>query len=426
MGIRLRQYSTICGALVTVLLLQVLSSLVPAWASAEEEGFEAGEVVVKLDPARGAGIEGINADYGSVTLERLLGSAGIYLIELPAASDTEAVAERMEEDPRLLYAEPNFVAEAPEGDARKAFARGTSAEASTQYAHDALNLSRAHEIGRGAGATVAVLDTGAQLGHPALRANFRGTEKYDFVGDDTNPSDRPVGLDADGNGLEDEMVGHGTHVAGIVDAVAPEARIMPLRVLDSEGYGNVFLVAEAISFAERHGADAINLSLSTPSRSDLLQDVLEEATEDGVVVAAAAGNSNTATPQYPAAGEGEEPSADGLLAVTSVDRYERKSGFASFGPWVDVAAPGTAIRSAFPVNRYASWSGTSMATPFVAGQAALLRGEDPSLGVAETEALIHESARPLDAKNPAHAGMLGAGHSDAGASLEGLLSDADD
>ena len=424
MGIRLRQRSTICGALAVAFLMQVWFGLVPAGASTEEEGFEVGEVIVKLDPASGAGIEEINADYGSVTLERLLGSAGIYLIELPAASDTEAVAEEMEEDPRLLYAEPNFVAEAPEGDARKAFARGTSAGSSEQYAYDALNLARAHGIGRGAGATVAVLDTGAQLGHPALRANFQGTKKYDFVGDDTNPSDRATGLDADGNGLPDEMAGHGTHVAGIVASVAPQAKIMPLRVLDSEGYGNVFLIAEAVSFAERHGADAINLSLSTPSRSDLLQDIVEEATEGGVVVAAAAGNSNTPTPQYPAAGEEEEPSADGLLAVTSVDRYEKKSGFASFGPWVDVAAPGNAIRSAFPVSRYASWSGTSMAAPFVAGQAALLRGEDPSLGAAEAEALIRDTARPLDAKNPAHAGMLGAGHADVGASLEGLRSGA--
>ena len=194
-------------------------------------------------------------------------------------------------------------------------------------------------------------------------------------------------------------------MAGIVDFVAPKAKIVPLRVMDTEGYGNVFVIAEAVAFARRNGADVINMSLSMPARSDLLQ----EAIEGAVVVDAAAGNDNTAVAQYPAAGEGETAEADGLLAVTLVDRYETKSDFASYGTWVNVAAPGNAIRSAFPVSEYANWIGTSMA--------ALIKGKDGSLEPAGVEAQIRGTARPLDTKNPSYAGMLGAGHADAGASL---------
>jgi subtilisin family serine protease len=193
---------------------------------------------------------------------------------------------------------------------------------------------------------------------------------------------------------------------------------MPLRVLDSEGYGNVWAIAKAISYAERNGADVVNLSLGTPSRSRTLQEVIHDAAANGVVTAAAAGNSNTALPHYPAARTGAAAAVDGLLAVTSVNQSEKKSGFANYGLWVDIAAPGESIRSTFPVDVYASWSGTSMATPFVAGQAALVHAVDGSLGPASVERRIRCSARPLDLKNPTYVGMLGAGHADVRASLE--------
>lgn len=420
----LSQYSAVTLALVVAFcLLALLGIIGAAQASEADKGFETGEIVVKLEPTSGATIEDINADYGSTTLEKLLGSAGIYLLRLPSGSDEVEASKGMNNDPRLLYAEPNFVAEAPEAGARHK-ARGEDlypALTSDQYAVEALNLSRAHGISRGASAKVAVLDTGAQLDHPDLEDNFAGVKGYDFVDDDADPSDHPVGLDANGNGYTDEMVGHGTHVAGIVDLVAPEAKIMPLRVLDQEGYGNVFLAAEAVLYAKRNGADVINMSFSTPGRSALLQDVIGDATEKGegsttatgAVVVAAAGNDDDTAAQYPAAGEG-------VMAVTSVDSGEEKSDFASYGTWVDIAAPGEEIYSAFPVSETASGSGTSMATPFVAGQAALIHDVDGSLDPARIETVIRDTARSLDTQNPSYKGMLGAGHSDIGASLEQL------
>ena len=426
MGVRaLAQRAALTGALAVALCLLVLLGAAPTRADVGRNDFVPRQAIVRLEP--GATIEDINIDYGSATVDRLPGTAGIYLLKLPADSDTLEIVGHMATDPRLLFAEPNFVAEAPEGDGRhKAYGISNTKPSSSQYAAENLNLSCAAGISKGKGTTVAVLDTGAQLDHPALKGNFEGVERYDFVGDDRDPSDRPLGRDTDGDGDKDEMVGHGTHVAGIVDLVAPAAKIMPLRVLNTEGYGNVFTIAKAVFYATRNDADVINLSLGTSSYSRLLHDVLADAIETGVVVVAAAGNSNTEAKHYPAAGNpnGLISSADGLVAVTSVNKDEMKSGFANYGAWVDIAAPGNAIRSAFPVSAYANWSGTSMATPFISGQAALVHKVTPSRD--RSPAIIEKKIRDtaaLDAlqfylNNPEYPGMLGAGHADVCASLQ--------
>ena len=417
-----RRLALLAGALVAALCLLALlggAGRVEAYPGVGD--YVPGQVTVKLAPT-GVTIEEINASYGSSTREKFPGSTNVYLLGLPVGSDVEEVVEQMGADPRLLFAEPNFLTQAPEGDARhRAWGASTTEPSSEQYAATALNLAQAHLTTRGRGTQIAVLDTGAQLDHPRLDENFEGASRYDFVDNDKNPSERPVGLDTDGDGDKDEMVGHGTHVAGIVDLVAPGAKIMPLRVLDPEGYGNVWTIAKAVSYAKRNGADVINLSLGTPSPSRLLRGEINKAIDNGAVVAAAAGNSNSLAPHYPAAGGGGAASADGLLAVASVNKYEKKSDFSNYGLWVDIAAPGTGIRSAFPVSKYANWSGTSMATPFVAGQAALVEAVDCSLKPAGVEERIRSSARSLLLQNPDYAGMLGAGHADVGASLTGLV-----
>src|ERR687893_356467 len=369
------QWRAVKGTLILTLCLLMLSGGASrAQADCGPGVFVPQQVIVKLNPVPGATVEQINATYGSTTLEIFPGSTDVYLLRLPTGSGVTETVKQMANDSRLLYAEPNFFAQSPEGGARhRAFGVSDVAPTSQEYATQALGLVSAHAISQGKGTKVAVLDTGAQLDHPALKANFKDAGRYDFVEGDENPSDLPLGRDADCDGDKDEMVGHGTHVAGIVDITAPAAKIMPLRVLDTEGYGNVFTIAKAVYYAAHNRADVINLSLGSPSRSKLLREVIKDATTNGVLVAAAAGNSNSSVPRYPAAGNGVAASADGLVAVTSVDMYSRKSGFANYGGWVDVAAPGEAIRSPFPVGVYAYWSGTSMATPFVSGQAALIR-----------------------------------------------------
>jgi thermitase len=414
------------GALALALLVLTLWAASPARALVEGEDFVPGQVVVKLNPTVGSTIEKVNADYGTSTIEKLPGSTGVYLLRVPAGSDTQGLVGRLAKDTRLLYAEPNFVAEAPEDYAGngKHLAWGESdvSGASEQYAATALGLPCAAAISLGQDTTVAVVDTGVQLDHPELVDNFEGVPRYDFVEEDRNPTDRAVGLDADGDGLKDELVGHGTHVAGIVDLVAPAAQIMPLRVLNSEGYGNAFAIAKAITYAKSNGADVINLSLGSSRRSAVLQGAIDDAIKGGVLVAAAAGNSDSSVPHYPAAGNGVTSSADGLAAVTAVDMFQKKSDYANYGTWVDITAPGDAIRSAFPVSMYANWSGTSMATPFISGQAALIQARyealyRSSLAPADVEKRIRSSAQPLTLLNPTYVGMLGAGEANVCASL---------
>ena len=418
---RLRQHRVVTGALVLALCLLMLSG-VAAGAQADPlvNNFVSGQVVVELGSA--ASLKKIKAVYEPTRTERIE-HTNIYLLHLPAGSSVNETMSQMKEDKRLLLAEPNFVIRPLQGEARHRAWGISDAEPSLQdYAASALNLSMAHNVSQGLGSTVAVLDTGVQLDHPALKANLEGVKGYDFVENDDDPSDFPVGEDSSHNGVPDEQVGHGTHVAGIVDLVAPAAKIMPLRVLDSDGVGEAFTIAEAISFAKLNGADVINLSLGTSSKSKLLQKVIRDAiksgrTKNGVLVAAAAGNANSSAPHYPAAGNGGAASADGLVAVTSVNNDGQKSDFSNYGSWVDVAAPGEGIRSTFPTSVYANWSGTSMATPFVSGEAALIHAVEGSLLPRDVEERIRCSARSLLLTDPIYAAMLGKGHANIGASL---------
>ncbi len=422
---RLRQHRAVTGALVLALCLLTLAGIAArAQADPPVEEVVSDQVVVELRPAVSVGT--IKAEYRATHYERVSPSSNIYLFELPTDSNMTQILKQMKKDARLLDPEPNLVIQRPEdiqlpqGGARhRAWGISDAEPSPHENAASALNLSVAHDISLGEGVTVAVLDTGAQLDHPALRDNFEGVQRYDFVDDDDYPSEPPIGTDEDGNPLEDELGGHGTHVAGIVDQVAPKAKIMPLRVLDTKGYGDAFTIAQAVSYAERNGADVINLSLGTPSRQggtqkNVLQRVIRDATKNGVLVAAAAGNSNSSEEYYPAAAD---RTIKGFVAVTSVSMYGRKSDFANYGKWVGVAAPGEGIRSAFPVGKYAYWSGTSMATPFVSGQAALIHAVYGSLDPAGVEERIRCSARSLLLTDPIYAAMLGKGQADAGASL---------
>lgn len=383
----------------------------------DDDDPETSEIIVKLDPAASANINAIHEEYGTTTIEVLLNSANIYRLRVPENSVADDLAETIADDPRVLYAEPNFASEAPEGNPRHISTWGGPVDsgASDQYAVEMLGLLEAHALRRGQGVTVAILDTGFQMDHPELAASWT-SPRYDFIDDDTDPTDVADGSDSDGDGFFDEAFGHGTHIAGIVRLVAPDAQIMPLRVLNSDGHGNIFVISEAVQYAIANGADVINLSLGSLDESDLVEDVLEDAVAlQNVVVVAAAGNLSSSVEQFPA-------SEDDVLAVTSIDAESQKSTFASFGEWIDVAAPGEAILSTFPVSDYAHWSGTSMAVPFVSGQAALIRSAVPSLSASEVAAYIRSSAQPIDAQNPGFQEQLGHGQINIGGSMQAICS----
>lgn len=355
-----------------------------------DDSFVPYEIVVKLNPASGVTITAINATYGTSTVQTLLSSRGIYLLQTPPTTNALTVLSRMATDSRLVYAEPNFYGELPEGGSRSkwAWAGADPAPTGTQYATTLLGLAAAHTYSQGAQVVVAVLDTGLQLDHPQLLGRLAPT-RYDFVDDDAVPDENFPYLDRNRDGIVDESAGHGTHVAALVSLTAPQAQIMPLRVLDANGRGNVFVIAEAISYAAEQGAQIINLSLGSRTQSRVLREVIAAVVaQHDVLIVAAAGNLNSLEPVFPAA-------HDEVLAVTAVNQSLARADFANYGAWVDVAAPGDEIYSAFPLNSYTYWSGTSMAAPFVAGQAALLESRRPPLTAADLRRCILTTASPL-------------------------------
>jgi hypothetical protein len=365
------------------------------------------EVIAKLQP--GVTIAAINQTYGTTTIRALSPTRAIYLLQVPAGADPEPLASAMNSDSRILYAEPNRVTDAPEAIGREAFSWGGPDDGpyTGQYAPEMLGLPAAHAISQGAGIVVAVIDTGVQLTHPVLASRLTAA-RIDFVDGDDVPDDVF-------SGGSDYGAGHGTHVAGIIHLVAPQAQIMPIRVLDTDGQGYSFTVAEAILFAAENGADVINLSLGMPFESDFLEDIIEDVTEAGIVVVAAAGNLNSTQKQYPAASEC-------VLGVTAVNANRVKADFASYGNWVRLSAPGVGIYSTLPVDGYGSWNGTSMAAPFAAGQAALLLGLNGNLNVVQVADLMGGTAVNLNPFNPGYINQLGAGLINIAASLNALQS----
>ncbi len=341
------------------------------------------EVLVKLTDPTALPI--ISAALQLTLIDQLEGRP-IYRLRLanPLASLQNVLAALMA-NPLVVYAEPNYLGEEPEGIARSSWSSGDDENGyASQWAPDTIRLPEAHTISRGAGITVAVLDTGADLDHPALAGRL--VQGIDFVDGDLDPSEEGVYG-------QDIAFGHGTHVAGLIALAAPDAKIMPLRILRPDGRGNSWLLAQAIRYAATSGARVINISYSVHKRSLLLEDVLGEVMSavPGAVVAAAAGNSGPSTaPEYPAA-EG----VPGLIAVAASTRSDRLADFSTRGSWVDLAAPGDRIVSSVPDNTYGTWSGTSMAAPLVAGTAALVRAANPELSPAAVVERITATAAEI-------------------------------
>ncbi|HRK22396.1 MAG TPA: S8 family serine peptidase [Fimbriimonadaceae bacterium] len=292
--------------------------------------------------------------------EALTWSLGAYAIaqdgdsvtlKLPRGLAPSAALGRLARSPYLEFAEPNYLAHAASKD---------DPAYSSQYGivQTFCNAAWEREDG-GYGATIAVLDTGIDREHPEFA--FRTLPGYDFVNKDANP--------ADDNG-------HGTLCAGIAAAaadngigiagVAYRAAILPVKVLDRQSKGSYSNIAQGIRWAADQGADVISMSLAGSSSSSTLKSALEYAVNKGVVVVAAAGNGGNTRKMYPAA-------YPLVVSVSAVDRRKRRPSYATYGSWVDVAAPGDAIYSTYPGSTFRTANGTSMASAFVAGQAALIR-----------------------------------------------------
>ncbi len=221
--------------------------------------------------------------------------------------------------------------------------------------------NQAHQIATGEGITVAVLDSGIDGDHPLLADNI--IPGYDFVDNDNDPGEVLDGIDNDKDGYIDEAAGHGTHVAGVVNLVAPFAQIMPVRIFDTEGHATYFDAAQAIVYAVDHGADVINLSGNGDEDSPILQDAVDYAWQNGVLIVAAAGVNQI---NYPG-------SYEHVISVGALDNRDYTTDFSRYsGEAPTVYAPGVNIFSSYLDGNLAEWTGNSMASPFVAGEAALM------------------------------------------------------
>jgi serine protease len=249
--------------------------------------------------------------------------------------------------------------------------------------------------------TVAVIDTGV-----ACENHGEFTRIPDLAGTRCLPGWNFVNDTAHAN--DDQ--GHGTHVAGTIAqttnnqlgtaGVAFCATILPVKVLDARGSGSLADVAEGIRWAADHGADVINLSLGGDGHSKIMDQAVEYAHRRGVTVVCAAGNSGRSV--------GSPANAPLSIAVSAIDSGDQIAFFSSRGPEIAIAAPGVAIlqqticeRGRNRCEQFASWSGTSMAAPHVAGVAALMYSQ----GVTDPDRvrsllLAHSTPRPTEAASP--------------------------
>ncbi|MCP5205812.1 MAG: S8 family serine peptidase [Hahellaceae bacterium] len=338
----------------------------------------------------------------------------------------------------VAFAEPNYI--------RKAMFTPNDKLYDVQWHYPLINLPQAWDIVRSKALTetrVAVIDTGIRS-HTDLNAIV--VTGHDFVDKDTNPNDP-------GSTLSGSSNYHGTHVAGTVAAIGnngtgvtgvagvPDVnnnyavKIMPLRVLDGDGSGTDANIIEAIKFAAglsnssgrvlsaSQKAHVINMSLGGPGNSVALQNAINLARANDVLVVAAAGNENTSTKSYPGAN-------DGVIAVGAVGPERKRASYSNFGStddmWVDITAPGgelakdidgdgqpDGVLSTWDASSYVLLQGTSMATPHAAGVFAMMRALNPSLTAANIETLIESGSITTDLGATGQDAIFGRGLIDA-------------
>jgi len=349
-------------------------------------------------------------------IQTRLDDQGTYLLAFDdPALDTVPDAIRSSQDHPVVFrfAEPDFLVSIDQtipDDPRFDELWGLNNTGQLGGTEDAdLDAPEAWDTTVGNNVVVAVVDTGVDYSHEDLVGNIW-----------TNPGEIPAnGIDDDGNGYIDDLHGidaynadadpsddhgHGTHVSGTIAGkgnngigiagVCWQARIMGVKFLSAGGYGYTSGAIECIRYAARMGARVMNNSWGGGGYSQALSDAIENANQSNSLFCAAAGNSgsdNDASPHYPSSYTNAN-----IIAVAASTRTDSLASFSCYGAAsVDLAAPGSSILSALPGNGYASWSGTSMATPHCSGVAALLLSRNPALSVTELKRIILENTDPV-------------------------------
>jgi len=412
--------------------------------SAQAQEYVPGEVIVKLKGSgktmKAQAFIGKAVSEKSMQLKGSFSGLNMHHFKLGAAQTLEQTLKELRDDPDVEYAEPNYILKKPvtiqgvSGDGEsmamsdvhaQAGAGGTvgtmSAISQTNAPIQLLNAWNAM-AGSATPPVVAIIDTGVDMNHDI----FTGSGAIW-----TNTGEIPGnGIDDDGNGFVDDVHGwnfvsnnnspmdddnHGTHVAGIVLGTtqditatplrAAAIRIMPLKFLDAQGSGTTTDAVKAIYYAVNNGAKVLNNSWGGGGFSNSLQDAIAFAYSRRVVFVAAAGNAaanNDVSPTYPA-----NYSIPGVISVAATTDADGFASFSNYGTnTVHIGSPGSGIWSSLPNHLYGRASGTSMATPFVSGMAALMLRENPNLSAYQVKTLVFgasQSISSLQTKTSTHA-----------------------
>lgn len=393
-----------------------------------------GEILVKYRSPANIAVESDLSLLNDLTVKKKLPAINTTVFKLPQGVDVQAALTLLKDDPRVVYAEPNYYARPtaipndPSFPVQWGLNNTGQAVAGVPGVPDAdidgpeaWNLNTGHS-----NIVIAVIDTGVDILHPDIRPNL-WVNTGELAGFTSIGTWQPNGVDDDGNGHVDDIVGwdfafnvnnpndelsgHGTHVAGVaaargnngmgVTGVSWEARIMALAAQDyASGDLPISAVAGALIYAESMGAHVINLSLGLYQDSRTLRDAINSVTRAVIVCAAGNdGTDNDKRPHYPSS----YPNIN-LIAVTATNQFDQRAAFSNFGlSSVDVAAPGSRIYSTFSrfvdAGGYAFRGGTSQATPMVAGLAVLLRAANGTLTPVQVVSMIKNSVDGLPTLN---------------------------
>lgn len=347
-----------------------------ALANAQTYDYVPGEVLVKFDSANTQARSAAARALPGASLKREIGGIGVALVQLPPGVSVPQAISFYSGMSGVAFAEPNGIMQAMLVPDDPFF--GTD-----QWGPQKISCPEAWDISTGdPGVIIAIIDTGVDYNHPDLTG--KTVAGWDFVNGDNDP-------------MDDQ--GHGTHCAGIAAASTNNAtgmagvgfncQIMPVKVLDSGGFGTWANIASGIDFASTNGAHVLSLSLGGGGGSASLQLAVNNAWANNRLVVVAAGNSNTTAPSYPGY-------YTNSLAVASTTSTDARSGFSNYGPWVDVAAPGSDIFSTYLGSGYNRLDGTSMACPHVAGLGGLLFAHlGPNTPVSTIRQRIEKTCDPV-------------------------------
>ncbi len=327
---------------------------------------------------------------GTLVDDQPLSDMGISIAQvvLPEGANILSAIGTLEACNGVLYAEPNMIRFMP--DTSSYDAGGEYAATAAQYYLDSVHVREAWNYSKCSNqVSVAVLDTGIDGDHPDLTPNILASYAWDTI---TNSS-----LDADA----EDVLGHGTHVAGIIagvadngfgiDGVSYNANIVPVKVFDDDGLCTDTNLIEGIdyviSIAEDADVRVINMSLGGESYSTSLELAVNNAVANGVLVVCSAGNENTDASKYPS-------DFDSVISVVATDAINNRWTGSNYGLAKDIAAPGVRIMSTLPGD-YEAWTGTSMAAPIVSSVAALLYAYNPNLTCDQVKNILYSTAQDL-------------------------------